>query len=125
VAELLNDRERVDRSTETPEARAVRDHGVDPHSEQNLNALICISHRVASDVIARGCQNWPFAMLVDDDLKSSNEDLRVVQVKRASEVSVVVEELEFIASSLEPVARGARPDFAHQDSRTRRLMSVR
>jgi hypothetical protein len=64
-------------------------------------------------------------MLVDDDLKPSDEDLRVVQVIRASEVSVVVEELELIAGSLEPIACGARPDFAYHDSGTRRLLSVR
>jgi hypothetical protein len=64
-------------------------------------------------------------MLVDDDLKPSDEDLRVVLVKRPSEVSFVVEELELIASSLEPIACGARPDFAQYHSGTWRLLSVR
>lgn len=105
--------------------RAIGDARVGPGTDEDFHAVIGVSDWGTRDVGTwRGSDRF-LTVFVDDDLEAPDEVLAVVQVKRATELSFMVQELEFIFRTLDLVGPQPAPSFANLQDRQRRDPPVR
>jgi hypothetical protein len=77
---------------------------VRPCIDQGNHAGIAVADRGALVVLARDAFDRTLAKVVDHDQVQALKRFGVVEVKGASELSLVVEELVLVAFALEPIA---------------------